>query len=295
MLPPDVFSSFCGENVPRKILQKNSRQISQSWYSKNPRHISADGPGCKLEVKGGQKCTFQPCTLHSAIFLALTTSRLPSMPSFLPLLSIASLLSELKWAITSPKKGQAMQRCHEEQSARSKGARLSPIESGRKKAHKHKLYALVNVQMALGQTAGCPRVNRAKKFMRSPRYTGNINFFLWLTGGLSQGCPDFQKVRLRVQSLCALVLALLKKPRNPKVGRERGKNSRLRVSLVCSWPRRWQPSGMASVLSTLLTALPAPTCGTTIIGDRYDWTTGVPDNGNGWRKFLRPLVLYFVS
>ena len=66
--------------------------------------------------------------------------------------------------------------------------------SGRKKAHKHKLFALVNVQMALGQTAGCPKVNRAKKFMCSPRNTGNINFSLWLTGGLSQGCPDFQKV-----------------------------------------------------------------------------------------------------
>ena len=66
--------------------------------------------------------------------------------------------------------------------------------SGRKKAHKHKLFALVNVQMALGQSAGCPRVNRAKKFMCSPRNTGNINFSLWLTGGLSQGCPDFQKV-----------------------------------------------------------------------------------------------------
>ena len=36
--------------------------------------------------------------------------------------------------------------------------------------------------MALGQTAGCPRVNRAKKFMCSPRNTGNINFSLWLTG-----------------------------------------------------------------------------------------------------------------
>ena len=48
--------------------------------------------------------------------------------------------------------------------------------------------------MALGQTAGCPGVNRAKKFMCSPRNTGNINFSLWLTGGLSQGCPDFQKV-----------------------------------------------------------------------------------------------------
>ena len=50
------------------------------------------------------------------------------------------------------------------------------------------------VQMALGQKAGCPRVNRAKKFMCSPRNTGSINFSLWLTGGLLQGCPDFQKV-----------------------------------------------------------------------------------------------------
>ena len=41
---------------------------------------------------------------------------------------------------------------------------------------------------------GRPRVNRAKKFMCSTRNTGNISFSLWLTGGLSQGCPDFQKV-----------------------------------------------------------------------------------------------------
>ena len=68
--------------------------------------------------------------------------------------------------------------------------------------------------MALGQTAGCPRVYRAKKFMCSPRNAGNINFPLWLTGGLSQGCPDVQKVyvfkvyvpfacpRNRLRSLC---------------------------------------------------------------------------------------------
>ena len=66
--------------------------------------------------------------------------------------------------------------------------------SGRKKTHKQKLFALVNVQMALGQPAGCPRVNQAKKNMCSPRNTGNINFSLWLTGGLSHGCPDFLKV-----------------------------------------------------------------------------------------------------
>ena len=51
---------------------------------------------------------------------------MPSSPP--PLLSIAFTLSEWKWPITSPKKGQAMQRCHEEQSARSKCARLSPLE-----------------------------------------------------------------------------------------------------------------------------------------------------------------------
>ena len=50
-------------------------------------------------------------------------------------------------------------------------------------------------RLTLGtQPAVCPRVNRAKKFMCSPRNTGNINFSLWLTGGLSQGCADFQKV-----------------------------------------------------------------------------------------------------
>ena len=40
----------------------------------------------------------------------------------------------------------------------------------------------------------------------------------------------------------------------------------------------------------------------TMLRDRYDWTTGVPDNGNDWRKFhvvshlypLRSLVFYFV-
>ena len=75
-----------------------------------------------------------------------------------------------------------------------KRAKTGAKVPGEKKAHKHKLFALVNVQMALGQMAGCPRVNRAKKFMCSPRNPGNINFFLWLAGGLSQGCPDFQKV-----------------------------------------------------------------------------------------------------
>ena len=51
----------------------------------------------------------------------------PFRAFFPPPPSIASTLRELKWAITSPKKGQAMQRYHEGQSARSKGARLSPL------------------------------------------------------------------------------------------------------------------------------------------------------------------------
>ena len=76
---------------------------------------------------------------------------------------------------------------------------------GRKKAHKHKLFALVNVQMALGQTAGCPRVNRAKKFVCSPRNTGNINFSLWLTGRVVPGLSRLSK-SLCVQSLCAFFL-----------------------------------------------------------------------------------------
>ena len=196
-----------------------------------PRLIKQCSTGFPVLRLESLKVAFQRCTLFSARFLALTTSRLPSMPSFLPLLSSvetcfartawserkfqnlakncakfvhahsrkphhnilcklcrctaqilhnfstfsdapahlshkfsgicrecpahkfctiflgtwpvlkiwlctgneclnssASLLRELKWAITSPKKGQAIQRCHEEQSARSKGARLSPLD-----------------------------------------------------------------------------------------------------------------------------------------------------------------------
>ena len=74
------------------------------------------------------------------------------------------------------------------------GLSVDTLVPGEKKAHKHKLFALANVQMALGQTTGCPRVNRAKKFMCSPQNTGNKSFSLWLTGGLSQGCPEIQKV-----------------------------------------------------------------------------------------------------
>ena len=57
---------------------------------------------------------------------------------------------------------------------------------------------------------------------------------------------------------------------------------------------------MDTVVSSLIQG--AHLRGRTLIGDRYDWTTRVLDNGNDWRKFrvvprtqpLRPRVLYFV-
>ena len=39
-----------------------------------------------------------------------------------------------------------------------------------------------------------PGLTGPKSLLCSPRNTGNINFSLWLAGGLSQGCPDFQKL-----------------------------------------------------------------------------------------------------
>ena len=98
--------------------------------------------------------------------------------------------------------------CSPSQKNSASGCRLFLLENvyfcrttGRKKAHKRKLFALLNVHMALGQTAGCPRANRPKKFMCSPQNTGNISFSLWVTGGLSRLSKS-----LRFQSLCAYFL-----------------------------------------------------------------------------------------
>ena len=76
---------------------------------------------------------------------------------------------------------------------------------GEKRPHKNKLYALVNVQMALRQTTGCPRVNRAKKFTCSPRDTGNINFCPLVNRRVVPGLSRPSK-SLCVQSLCAFFL-----------------------------------------------------------------------------------------
>ena len=54
---------------------------------------------------------------------------------------------------------------------------------GEKKAHKHKLFALVNVQMALGQTAGCPNPKRPETRRNGPEM--DRNQALW--GGAAGG------------------------------------------------------------------------------------------------------------
>ena len=77
--------------------------------------------------------------------------------------------------------------------------------------------------MALGQTAGCPRVNRAKKFMCSPRNTGNINFSpLVNRAGCPRVVPTFKKfmcskfmclfLALNTPPICIAVCFLLLSP-----------------------------------------------------------------------------------
>ena len=73
---------------------------------------------------------------------------------------------------------------------------------GRKKAHKHKLFGLADVQMALGQTAGCPRVNRAKKFMCSPKKHRKYKLFPLVNRRVVPALSRLSK-SLCVQSLCA--------------------------------------------------------------------------------------------
>ena len=75
-------------------------------------------------------------------------------------------------------------------------------------------------------------------------------------------------------------------------GLERPPQRPLRTPLRGKFPRR--ASGRAPQMVTLPNFR--------IFHAQYDWTTGVPDNGNEWRKFravprshpLRFLVLYFV-
>ena len=70
-------------------------------------------------------------------------------------LSVAFLVGRVPW--------RSEVQCKQKDLICQRTAKLASGKSGRKKAHKHELFALVNVQMALGQTAGCPRVNRATK------------------------------------------------------------------------------------------------------------------------------------
>ena len=78
---------------------------------------------------------------------------------------------------------------------------LKSSRSGRIKAHKHELFALVNVQMALGQTAGSPRVivyvfaSKRRKHKLFPLVNRRV------VPGLSRLSKS-----LCVQSLCAFLL-----------------------------------------------------------------------------------------
>ena len=55
-VPPDFFadlvagffSHFCGKKCPEKSSRKIPGKILQNLYNKNPRHISAEGPGQKF-------------------------------------------------------------------------------------------------------------------------------------------------------------------------------------------------------------------------------------------------------
>ena len=62
--PPDFFADFaagsfsphfCGEKVPGKILQESAQENPTKFYTKNPRHISAEGPGQYTNQKNSRK------------------------------------------------------------------------------------------------------------------------------------------------------------------------------------------------------------------------------------------------
>ena len=50
ILSPDYFSSFSWGKVPRKSSKKIPSKILQNLYDKNPRQLSAEGPGQKLKI-----------------------------------------------------------------------------------------------------------------------------------------------------------------------------------------------------------------------------------------------------
>ena len=124
-----IFSTFCGAlltNLHRKPGENEKDRWRKFEKSSGDDAISVP---CRGQTRPETNVHFS--NVHFVLCQSLGLNhRTPPFHAFFPPppLSIASALSELKWAITSPKKGQAMQRCHEEQSARSKGARLSPLD-----------------------------------------------------------------------------------------------------------------------------------------------------------------------
>ena len=121
---PQIFRS----QITFMTQQPISKQCSASMFWIFVVHILLHR--LLLLIQGGTNLHFS--NVHFVLCQTFGLNHLtPPFHAFLlrPLLSIASALSELKWTITSPKTGQVMQRCHEEQSARSKGAHLSPLYS----------------------------------------------------------------------------------------------------------------------------------------------------------------------
>ena len=52
-----IFSRFCGKKCPEKSSRKIPGKILQNLYNKNPRHISAEGPGQKSVERVFSDCS----------------------------------------------------------------------------------------------------------------------------------------------------------------------------------------------------------------------------------------------
>ena len=70
ILSPDFFSSFCGEKCPAKSSGKSPAKSSKI-YTKNPRHICAEGPGQQMIAEKFQRCAYSLCGAQILIWAAL--------------------------------------------------------------------------------------------------------------------------------------------------------------------------------------------------------------------------------
>ena len=63
-----IFSPFCGKKCPEKSSRKIPGKILQKLYKKNPRHISAEGPG--------QNFAFYPLKARASLFRPPRTTKM---------------------------------------------------------------------------------------------------------------------------------------------------------------------------------------------------------------------------